>query len=100
MQLVKTGTVANLGAYANVELHGAATALKYATAIWKNNPGVAVDPLNPTNTELAVNYQNRLRQWHKEQLRSSRVSTAASAAVATEEATVAGESTTELGGNE
>lgn len=107
MDLTKDGEVAALADYANVEQATAALALKYAQAFW-DAPGfihpVLVDenedPRDPTNNELATNYVNRLKQYHKDILAAKRVTDAANTARVAEAATVAAEGTTDLGDTE
>ncbi len=107
MDLVKDGEVSDLANYSAVEKVPGPIALKYAQAFW-DAPGFAhpvlVDdddnPRDPTNDELATNYINRLRDYHKQVLAAARVPVAGETARKTEAATVAAEGTTDLNDDE
>ena len=100
MDLVKDGEVADLTNYSDVEKVAGPTALKYAQAFW-DAPGFArPDIISPTNAQLATNYINRLRDYHKQILAASRVPVAGKSARKAEAATVAIEGTTDLNNNE
>lgn len=100
MDLVKDGEVSDLANYSAVEKVPGPIALKYAQAFWDasgfTNPGGS----NPTNEQLATNYINRLRDYHKQVLAAARVPAAGETARETEAATVAAEGTTDLNDNE
>ena len=102
MDLVQDGDVATEANYASPDLDfvDGPTALKYAQAFWDVGAGVAVDPENPTNDELATNYMNAQREFHRSRLAASRAPALANQARVDEIAVVDGEVETDLGTDE
>jgi hypothetical protein len=108
MDLVKDGTVADLTDYANVEKISATIGLKYAQAFWDaigyTHPVLfepdGETPRDPTNDELATNYLNRLRNYHKQILASTRVPSAGDTARDAETVIVDAEGTDDLNDSE
>lgn len=100
MDLIKDGEVASLADYAAVEKVPGAVALKYAQAAWDAPGFLHPDVINPSNNQLATNYINRLRDYHKQILAAARVPAAGKSAREAEAATVAAEGTTDLSEDE
>lgn len=100
MDLVKDGEVVNLLHYIDVEKVSGSIALKYAQAFWDAPGFVHPDVGSPTNEQLATNYINRLRDYHKQILAAARVPAAGNTARETEAAVVAAEGTTDLNDGE
>lgn len=100
MDLVKDGEVSDLANYSAVEKAASPLALKYAQAFW-DAPGFSHEKeVNPTNDQLATNYINRLRDYHKQVLAAARVPAAGETARRAETATVVAEGTTDLNDDE
>ena len=100
MDLVKDGEVTDLGDYSAVEKVSCAIALKYPQSFWDAPGFTHADTSTPTNEQLATNYINRLRDFHKQILAAARVPAAGDTARETEAATVAAEGTTDLNDDE
>ena len=101
LDLLKDGTVANEVPYGSLDLASAPVADKYGTAFW-NVYGPEVDGMgqpiqSPTNAQVAAFFLKQLGKHCKAVLEQSRVPGAAAAAAVTEKATVATETTADLG---
>lgn len=97
LDLLKDGEVANQAAYGSVDLAPAATALKYAAAIYPRAAGPLAPGAVPTNDQLAAALLKALRLALRDAALQSRVPAAAETAANNEQSTVLSETQLELG---
>lgn len=97
LDLIKDGDVANEAVYASADKATVPVRNKYADALWVIEPGIAVDPANPTNQEKMRNFIRLTRRYWRDSLVSVRAPLKAQAADAAERAAVDAEVNSELG---